>query len=115
MLLWSLFQAAPPRPGARHWVVVLEATGGADASPCDHACFDAIIRALRDHGATGLHGPDRYALQLRVTGDDIGSAFAFGLARWRDVARPLTPAGWSLVRAEVLTQEELDRELGAQR
>jgi hypothetical protein len=51
---------------------------------------------------------------LRVTETDMPTAFEAGLSRWRAAARPLTPSGWSLIRAEVLTREELDHDLKAQ-
>jgi hypothetical protein len=89
----------------------MEAAADENAMLCDRGTFLAIVRALRDYGATGLHCSDRYALQLTVTGTDIATAFAGALLRWDEVARPLTPAGWSLVRAELCTRKEFESEL----
>ena len=101
--------AAPSHPP--QWVVVLEAAAGLDATLFDSGSFHAILRSLDDYRAIGLHVPDRYALQLTVAGPDIGTALSRALERWNDVARPLTPAAWSLVRAEVLAREEFDRDV----
>lgn len=104
----------PPRSAAARlseWFVVLEAEAGTNAMLCDRGTFQAIARALGH--VTGLHAPERYAVQIPVVGMDIAGALGRALERWHDVALPLTPVGWSLVRAEVLTREELDRELNA--
>ena len=107
-----LLTSASPQP--KDWIVVLEAEAGTNAMLCDLGTFRAILNSLQEFGATGLHSPDRYALQQTVVETDVGTAFAGALWRWHDVVRPLTPSGWSLVRAEVLTREELDRDLDAQ-
>jgi len=93
------------------WLVVLEADAGTNGMLCDRGTFQAILRALGD--ATGLYVPARYAVQIPVDGMDIASAFGRALERWHDVALPLMPVGWSLIRAEIFTREELDRELNA--
>lgn len=102
-----LFSVAEPG----EWIVLLEAEAGANAILCDLGTFQAILRALGAVG--GLYVPERYAVQIPAVGVDIFGAFARALDLWRDVALPLTPEGWSLIRAEVLTREELDRELKA--
>jgi hypothetical protein len=93
---------------------VLEVAGDVDSILLDRGTTAAIVRALGDESTIALHSSERYAIQLRVTETDMPTAFEVGLSRWRAVARPLTPSGWSLIRAEVLTREELDHDLKAE-
>ena len=91
---------------------MLEAAADADAVLLDLGSTAAIVRALGD-ATVALHSSERYAIQLRVLETDMATAFVAGLCRWREAARPLTPSGWSLIRAEVLTRDELEHDLEA--
>lgn len=93
---------------------MLEVAGAVESILLHRGTTAAIVRALGDESTIALHSPVRYAIQLRVTATDMPAAFEAGLCRWRAAARPLTPSGWSLIRAEILTREELDHDLKAQ-
>jgi hypothetical protein len=97
----------------REWVVVLEAAADPNSMLLDRGTTEAIVRALGAESTIALHSSERYAIQLQVTEMDMATAFEVGLSRWREVAKPLTPSGWSLIRAEVLTREELDHDVEA--
>src|SRR5439155_5289934 len=63
-------------------------------------------------GADGaLHSPDRYAVQLKVPGTRPIDAIDRGLTQWDDAVTVLGLPRWALVRAEVFTPEELEREV----
>ena len=92
------------------WVVLLEAAPNAEASLVDIGTVWATLRAIGDEGAVALHAPDRVAIQVRIEAADVALALVVALARWRQAAVAHAPAGWNVVRAEVLTPEELERD-----
>jgi hypothetical protein len=99
-------------PSSPHveWVVLLEAAADANAMLIDRGTIDAMVRTLEDDSAVALHSADRLAIQLKILESDMETAFAAAMRRWRRAARPLIPRGWSLVRGEIVTREEFDRE-----
>ena len=103
-----------PSSHYREWVVVLEAAGDADSTLLDLGTTAAIVRALGGESTIALHCSERYAVQLQVMEMDMSGAFEAAVRWWRAVAHPLTPSGWSLIRAEVLTRNELDHDLKVQ-
>lgn len=94
------------------WIVLLEA----DAGPGGVVDDEVVKRLLAGLGeqALGLHCRDRCAVQLEVTAADQVAALQTALSRWHDVVSQSALWGWNLVRTEVLTREELARELDAQ-
>ncbi len=61
-------------------------------------------------GACWRHPPtDRVAVQVQVQARDVLGALGEALTRWRAAAAESLPAGWHVVRAEVLTLEEFER------
>jgi hypothetical protein len=73
----------------------------------------ALLRGMGDEDGVALQCPDRVALQVRLTAPDPLVALSAALTRWRAAARTVGPAGWHVVRAEVLTDGEFDRDIRA--
>lgn len=95
----------------QEWVVLLEAQREPGAPPIDRL----EIGRLRDALAGGRHAsalccPDRYALQVTVTAVTPVDALEQVAASWSDLVARLALPSWKLVRAEVFTPEELERE-----
>ncbi len=92
------------------WVVLLEAAPKIGASLVDIATARAVLRAMGDEDGVGLYAPDRVAVQVRVHGRDVAVALSVALVRWRIAAGMAALTGWVLVRAEVLTPDEFERD-----
>ena len=95
------------------WVVLLEGTGGA-AEPLSAAQVRSLQDAL-DPGRSGgaICSADRYALQVTATGAGPMEALLAVVARWAEAAHHLGLPGSRLIRTEVCTPEELEREFEA--
>ena len=92
------------------WIVLLEAAPSDEASLIDVGTARDILRAMGDEHAVALQAPDRIAIQVEVRAAGMALALSAALARWRLALLKFVPKGWNLVRAEVLTPEELERE-----
>ena len=90
--------------------MLLEAAANPNASLLDIETVRGLLRAIGDENGVGLHAPDRVAVQVRVQGTDVGFALSVVLARWRLAAGRGALTGWDLVRAEVLTPDEFERD-----
>ena len=95
------------------WIVLMEATE-ADASSVinrdDVGRLLAVLNRTCDGRVGALHGPDRYALQLTTTASGPAEALVGVLSSWTDALSELNLPTWRLVRMEVLTPEELERD-----
>ncbi len=96
--------------GHGNWVVLLEAAPNGEASLLDIGTARVILRSMGDKDGVVLHAPDRVALQLKVRADDVALALGVALTGWRTAAATSVPAGWDVVRAEVLSPEEFKRD-----
>ena len=96
--------------GPDRWIILLEAAPDGDATLVDIGTVGAILRAMGDEDRIALHAPDRVAVQVPVQAADVALALCQALARWRAAAAQSLPAGWHVVRAEVLTPEEFRRD-----
>ena len=97
--------------GQQDWVVLLEATPGKEGtSPMDAETARALLRAMGDEDAIALQCPDRVGLQVRLTAADPMMALHTAFTRWRAVAGTVGP-GWNIVRAEILTLREFERDV----
>jgi hypothetical protein len=97
--------------GQQDWVVLLEATPGkAGTSPMDVETARALLRAMGDVDAIALQCPDRVGLQVRLTAADPMMALHRAFTRWRAVAGSVG-TGWTVVRAEILTFPEFERDV----
>ena len=93
------------------WVVLLEAAGGVAHGAID-ACDVRRLQESLDRGPHGgiLHSDERYALQVTASGATPVEALFDAVARWSDAVRQMGLAAWKLVRTEVFTPEDLQRE-----
>ncbi len=100
--------------GSRSWSILVEAAPNREASFIDIGTIRTLLRAMGDQDGVALHASDRVAVQVQVQARDVLGALGEALTRWRAAAAESLPAGWHLVRAEVLTLEEFERhwELG---
>lgn len=95
----------------RTWVVVVEAAGVGASDVIDRGDVARLLGALAPGPDGGmLHSPNRYALQVTTTGSDPGEALSDVLSRWTDAARQLDLPRWEVIRTEVLTLQELERD-----
>lgn len=95
------------------WIVLVEATEAGASSDVDRDDVGRLLAVLNrtcDGGVGALHGPDRYALQLTTTASGPAEALVGVLSRWTDALSELKLPTWRLVRMEVLTPEELERD-----
>ncbi len=93
------------------WVVVLEAADGAGCGPIGVDDLHTLHEALEPGRRGGvLHSSDRYALQVTATGAGPVDALLDVVARWADGVGRLGLPAWKLVRTEVFTPEDLERE-----
>jgi hypothetical protein len=87
------------------WVVVLEAACG-----IDDWSLHQMLEVLSDSQAVALHSPDRYAIKLEIAARAYADALFVASERWRSahgaVRQPLS----EVVRAEVVSQQEFERE-----
>lgn len=97
---------------ANEWVVLLEAAGDAAFGSIDAGELNTLHETLEPgHRGGVLHSPDRYALQVTAMGASPIEALLDVAVRWADAVRRLGLPAWKLVRTEVFTPEDLEREL----
>ncbi len=99
------------------WVVLLEAAADEGGGTIARDQLERLFNAVNPGPWGGaLHSPHRYALQVTTVGSGPAEALVDVLSRWSDAARRLDLPVWKLVRTEVFTPEELEREYdGARR
>ena len=93
------------------WVVLLEATSAPPSGGLDHQTLTRLLQAVEDAEPIALHSPNRYAVQLKIRAENPGDALASALSRWTEATRSVGAPTWEVVRAEVMTKEELEHEL----
>jgi hypothetical protein len=108
-------QTASGTAGQRDWVVLVEAAPGEgeETSLMDVETARVILGAMGDDEGVAIQCPDRVGLQVRLTALDPVTALSTALTRWRAAAGSVGPAGWTVVRAEVLTDREFERDVQA--
>ncbi len=95
------------------WIVLLEATGAGVNGGVDRDDMLRLRAALDRHGAGrcgALHSSDRYALQVTTTASGPAEALFGVLSSWSEALLELDLPTWEVVRTEVLTPEELERD-----
>lgn len=93
------------------WIVLLEAERAPRAGPIDRLDVGRLRDAMDGgQGASALWCSDRYVVQVRVTAPTPIDALHDVVARWQEVVQRLSIPLWNLVRTEILTPEELERE-----
>jgi hypothetical protein len=107
-------RTGPGQASQQEWVVLLEAIPGrrAGAAPMDVETARTLLRAVGGGDGVALQCPDRVAVQLPITALDAATALATAYRRWRTATRIAGAEGWDVVRAEVMTNQEFQREIG---
>lgn len=96
------------------WVVLLEAAGEvAGGMAVDPLTLGRVVAPWASPAPVTLYSHDRYAVQLKVWAESPHAALASAMGLWRDALRRRALPDWELVRAEVVTPEELEHELRA--
>ncbi len=89
------------------WAVVLELAVPDGRGTLDFSTVEALVEYLADWGPSALYDPHRYAIQVQLSAPDAESALASAIQGHGKAALALGISFLSLVRAEVLTAEEL--------
>jgi diguanylate cyclase (GGDEF)-like protein len=98
----------------KSWVVLVEAVGDDRAGEISASEVGRLLEALGPGSWGGaLHCPGRYALQVTTTGSSPAEALIDVLSRQADAVRELDLPRWEVVRTEVFTPQELEREFEA--
>ena len=97
----------------REWIVMLEAAGEPGGPGMDRHTFRRLLALWPSPAPTTLYSPDRYALQLPVLAADASLALSSAMSSWGEALQRADLPKWDLVRAEVLTPAELERDLDA--
>lgn len=87
------------------WVVVLEA-----ADRISESSLQRLLHILSDVEAVALHCPERYAVQVKVCAGGHAQALFVAAARWHSALAVVGQPRRYVVRAEVLSLEEFERE-----
>jgi diguanylate cyclase (GGDEF)-like protein len=93
------------------WIVLLEAAKNLSRVEVDGDTITRLLEALADIRPVALHSVDRYAVQVAVKADNTLDALGSALSRWSDAVRAHGAPVWDIVRADVMTKAELDREI----
>jgi diguanylate cyclase (GGDEF)-like protein len=96
----------------QEWVVLLE-VADEDGEGIDRATFARLADFWTDARANALYSPSRYALQVSVQAPNPAGALSAALLRWQDALRHSGLPEWKLVRAELVTPQELERQIVA--
>ena len=94
----------------KEWMVLLEAAADDVSAAIDNVAFRRLVTAWGAPPPTGLYSPSRYALQVPVRASDPGGALAAAMGLWTDAVRRARIPEWELVRAEIVTLDEYERD-----
>ena len=92
------------------WVVILEVV---PAMPLDDGDVQRLLCELEEFDPLGIRCDERYALQLRVLGRQPEEAVTTAIRRWRQATERLLLGAGTVVRSEVMTAGELQRDIKA--
>lgn len=98
----------------KQWMVLLEAADERARAAIDAAAFRRLVTAWAAAPPTVLFSPSRYALQVAVVARDPQSALVAAMGLWSDALRRAGLPKWQLVRAEIVTPDEFERDLQAE-
>ena len=94
------------------WSVDLVAGGAEPLADADDALVD-LAEALEEHSAAVSSGPDRYGARLSVQASSAAKAIEAATRLFLGAARAAGLPAWPVVRAEAMTEAELEAELTA--
>lgn len=95
----------------KDWIVLLEAADPREASAIDLTSFARLVSSWATPAPTTLYSPSRYALQVAVPAANAPAALSSAISLWQQALRHSGLPKWELVRAEIMTPEESEREL----
>lgn len=95
----------------QEWIVLLEAVATEANSTIDRAVLGRLVASWPKPAPTALLGDNRYALQAPIRANGPAAAVRRAIGLWEHASRLSRVPRWNLVRAEIVTPEELDREL----
>lgn len=95
-------------------MVLLEAADDRARATIDAAAFRRMVTAWDAAPPAGLYSPSRYALQVAVTARDAPSALAAALELWSAALGRAGLPEWPLVRTEIVTSDEFERDFLAE-
>ena len=95
----------------RQWMVLIEAADDQTEARMDAAAFRRMMTSWGGPPPTGLYSPSRYALQVSVKASDPQSALVAAVGHWAAARRRAGVPDWPLVRAEIVTPDEFERDL----
>ncbi len=101
----------------QEWVVLVEAEPGhgKETSLMDVETAQGLLRAMvgsKDDGVVLLCA-ERVGVQLRLMALNPVMALCTAFSRWRAATERVGPGGWNVVRVEVLTDREFERDVQA--
>lgn len=99
------------RHRGKDWIVLLEAVPASDGTLVELWAVWSILEAMGDLDGVALYAPDRIAVQVPTAAVSAAGALSATMNRWEAATLHLGPAGWDVVRAEVLTSEEFQADL----
>jgi hypothetical protein len=94
----------------RQWVVVVEAEAANGDGSVEVGRLRRLLEVLPDLDPIALHSADRVAVQLHVDAPGEVEALAQALAELRAALPSVGLSEFQVIRAEVMTREELERE-----
>jgi hypothetical protein len=105
-------RAAGDGPVEERWVVLVEAVRepGGPVTPMDEDSARTMLHALGDDHGVMIQCQERVGLQVWVTAGGPAMALSAALTRWRLATAAVAPARWRVVRAEILTDAEFEKD-----
>ena len=94
----------------RRLIVELELAPDVESTPMDRGALRRLLVELDAH-PVALYCPDRALVQLRLEAADHAGALRSALSRWNRARTSMHLASWNVVRAELFTPEQLERDL----
>lgn len=92
------------------WIVLIEAALIASDLAVEAASVERLLAVFAAHRPSAMYSRDRYVLQVVMPGSSPDDALRKVLIRWRRSVMAAGLAGFKLVRAEVMTPDELEAE-----
>jgi len=95
--------------------VLVEAAAPAGDETVSLDAVERLVGVLGDCWPVVLHRPRRFGAQFAVDAVSCDEALTSGMTMWRTATELVGLPQWPVVRAEVATVDEMDRELDSWR
>ena len=96
--------------GLAPWVVLIEAALSAPTMTVEWSAVEELLAGFASDSPSAMYSRDRYVLQVVTNASSPDGALRKVVGRWRQVVMVAGLARYRLVRAEVMTLEELAAE-----